>query len=225
MALDQKTCHCPPYSANKLQSVFTVLCGFSKWILALLAACCIWQFCTVAGHCKMFHPRLTATGHWRSWLNTVAGMFVITIRDVNFVFFPKIDSRFEKIDFFRLSNLCVVRCRLPLYSEVVLTSWCRRRTQQSVNTACQLSLWSCRRADGRQRCADCGLEYFRSADGLWIFVDVKLRIQILILYGRWVKFYNWVFFSIFRNSKCTFTFSLWNILNFSLKTNYATLGM
>ena len=119
-------------------------------------------------------------------------------RDVNFVFFQKSILVLKKSIFFRLSNLCVVRCRLPLYSEVDLTSWCQRRSQQSVNTAYQLSLWSCRRADGWQRCADCGLEYFRSADRLWIsIVDEKLRMQILILYGRWVKFYNWVFFLVF----------------------------
>jgi len=33
----------------------------------------------------------------------------VVIRDVNFVFFPEIDFRFEKIDFFPLSNFGFVR--------------------------------------------------------------------------------------------------------------------
>jgi len=33
-------------------------------------------------------------------------------------FFPKIDYRFEKIDFFfRLSNLCIAHCPTPLLAE------------------------------------------------------------------------------------------------------------
>ena len=54
--------------------------------------------------------------------NNVLVLLLVHSRDVNFVFFQKSILVLKKSIFFRLSNLCVVRCRPPLYSEVVLTS-------------------------------------------------------------------------------------------------------